>query len=232
VCGFPAAWNFLNRETERILDVGEEGLRFEPLLRDLFGAADLQKLHLQYPEHAKGPLADRHRNIRTWFHDRWYGRLGEGWPEFREAYRALARRIAKRHLSEDEIVYQRDPTLRVNVPGNRTGPFHTDAEYNHPTRSINFILAVTSMFESNTIVCESSPDARDFRHITMSPGDVFQFDGMQCMHGSLVNTTSVTRVSIDFRLLRVRDYDATTNERTLTSKIRFRVGEYYDQTST
>jgi ectoine hydroxylase-related dioxygenase (phytanoyl-CoA dioxygenase family) len=226
------ALNFLNPETERIVTIGDDVHRFDALIRALFGSDDLQKLHLQYPEHSNGALADRHTNIRTWFHNKYYERLRTGWPEFREAYGQLAARLAREHLSEGEIIYQHDPTLRVAVPGNTTGPFHTDAEYNHPVRSLNFILAITPMFESNTVVCESRPGARDLRHMTLTPGEVFQFNGMECLHGSLINTTGVTRVSLDFRLLRVRDYDPDTTECTLTSKVRFRVGEYYDRSTT
>ena len=91
------ALNFLNPETERIVTVGDDVRRFDALIRALFGSDDLQKLHLQYPEHSHGALADHHTNIRTWFHNKYYDRLRTGWPEFREAYGQLAARLAREH---------------------------------------------------------------------------------------------------------------------------------------
>src|SRR5882757_632394 len=108
--------SFLNPATERIIGFEPKDYDFPGLLRDLFKCDDLQKLHEVYPEESNFPLHDRFSNTRTWFHDRYYERLRAGWPELCDMYQTLVQLIAREFLGEKQIIFQKEPTLRVSVP--------------------------------------------------------------------------------------------------------------------
>jgi ectoine hydroxylase-related dioxygenase (phytanoyl-CoA dioxygenase family) len=131
---------------------------------------------------------------------------------------------------DEDIIYQKWPTFRVHLPNNlAVGAWHTDAEFNHPEGEINFILPITRMFESNTVITESEPGLRDFKQVELEPGELFVFNGNKCMHGNLPNKTGSTRISLDFRVLKKSDYSSEKNKSSITTNTKFVVGEYYER---
>jgi hypothetical protein len=111
-------------------------------------------------------------------------------------------------------------SLRVVLPSKHaTSKLHKDEDYvGHEAAEINFWIPVTHVHDSNTLQLESSPGAGDFRAVEMDYGDGLRFNGLQCMHYTLPNSTSSTRVSFDFRCIprsywrddfgrRIGDYD-------------------------
>lgn len=54
---------------------------------------------------------------------------------------------------------------------------------------------------ANSLYAESAPDRGDYAPFEASYGQVVQFWGAQCMHHTVPNTTTRTRVSFDFRVV-------------------------------
>ena len=106
------------------------------------------------------------------------------------------------------LLYQREPNFRCHLPG--TGHLlvhrHRDADYHHQPHEINYWLALTPTFGSNTLFCEGAPGRGDFRPFELKgPGAAMRFWGYQCEHYTVPNDTGATRVSIDFRVIPGRD---------------------------
>ena len=152
--------------------------------------------------------------------------MRSGWEEFFCVYRNFINNFVMKQIGEP-IICQKWPTFRVHLPNNlAVGAWHTDSEFNHPDGEINFLLPITRMFESNTIITESEPGLKDFKQIELEPGELFMFNGNKCTHGNLPNRTGFTRVSLDFRVLKKSDYKEN-NKTSITTGTKFKVGEYY-----
>jgi hypothetical protein len=205
--------------------------QFVALINELF-RHDLQLLH-QLSDTEYAFFAEPGKDSDTIFHQKFYNKLRSGWKEFVDTYELFIReRIAPIMGSKDGLIYQTWPTLRVHLPGNvAVGGWHRDRDYNHPPGEINFVVAITPMFESNAIVAERNPGALDFCHFTMAPGQLAMFDGNQCIHGNLPNTTGKTRVSFDFRVLPTECYNPDHQLTSLSTGNRFLVGHYYQHMS-
>ncbi|GMH65240.1 hypothetical protein TrST_g9535 [Triparma strigata] len=118
--------------------------------------------------------------------------------------------------SNPPTLFQRSPTFRAHMPGTdrANGHRHRDYTYKRQPTEINVWLPVTGpIFASNGLYAESVPDANDFQAFS-SEGDgmAILFWGNQLSHYSLPNTTDVSRISIDFRVIRgdlfIEDYIA------------------------
>jgi len=127
---------------------------------------------------------------------------------------------------------------------------HTDGEFGHPKNEINIILPLTKMFETNSIYYSSIPenshnrdntttqnpcsdvlDVYDYTNIVMDVHNFFVGNLNQCYHYNKINTTGVTRVSLDFRVLTVDAYAKYINSNKIhyseTFKNKFIIGDYY-----
>ncbi len=202
---------------------------FISLLQELFECNDLQYLHNLNSDKLSSfkPVGF---DSDTFFHSIFYEKMRSGWPEFINLYESLIRDFIAPCLGiKDKIVYQKWPTFRVHLPNDTAvGGWHCDSQYNHPPKEVNFILALTEMFESNTTIVESSPGKKDFHQVELKPGEIFQFNGNECMHGNLPNKTGLTRVSFDFRVLKFEDYSPNYSGVSLSKKNKFLIGEYYN----
>lgn len=97
---------------------------------------------------------------------------------------------------------------------------------------MNWWIPLTECYASNTLQLESSPDQGDFQPLNLQYGQLARFWGNQCLHGTLLNETPTTRVSLDFRVVCGVDYDkqAAIGLRADGSQ-RFQLGGYYKSTS-
>jgi hypothetical protein len=145
---------------------------------------------------------------------------------FIRTYRAFVRYLAEAAFRES-LVFQRLPTLRVQLPGNLSvGAFHRDAEYNHPKEEINVWVPLTPAERTASIWIEGSRGAGDHRPRDLRYGQYLLFDG-GLEHGNKVNAEGYTRVSFDFRIIPLRRYresDGVSHDQRMT----FRIGDYYD----
>ncbi|MES1921058.1 hypothetical protein MHBO_002656 [Bonamia ostreae] len=141
-------------------------------------------------------------------------------------------------FEETEFAVQKEPNFRVCFPDNtaigETGKeqsdkigLHKDSDYGHPTGEINFIVALTDIFDSNGLFFETFPKSNKFVPLKMGYGQFFQFYGNQCRHYNLLNVTKNTRVSLDFRVVPMSVYDEFNLEKSVHSGRKFVIGDYY-----
>ena len=216
---------------ERYFNYNNTRYQFVALISDLFGH-DLQLLH-ELLDTEYSFFSEPGKDSDTIFHRKFYDKMRSGWSEFVDTYaRFIRERIAPIIDAKDEIIYQTWPSFRVHLPGNvAVGGWHKDSDYNHPLGELNFVVAITPMFESNATIAERTPGALDFHHFTMKPGQIVMFDGNQCIHGNLPNTTGKTRVSFDFRVLPSACYNPDHDLTSLSKGNKFLIGHYYQRIS-
>mmetsp|Transcript_138110 Transcript_138110/g.440485 ORF Transcript_138110/g.440485 Transcript_138110/m.440485 type:complete len:433 (+) Transcript_138110:59-1357(+) len=128
-------------------------------------------------------------------------------PGFVETYHKFIRDVVRPHLEEDYVVFEHSPNLRVHAAGGRsiTGP-HRDLDHQHSPYEVNFWLPLVQTRASASMWAESAPGKGDFHPFEVDYGQVMRFYGNQCMHYTLDNETDTTRVSLDFRVVRFRDF--------------------------
>jgi len=201
---------------------------FISLIQSLFDVDDLSSLHQSTNERYKY-FDEVGADSATIFHKMFYDKMRSGWNEFIDAYESLISNEISTQYHE-EIIYQKWPTFRVHLPDNlAVAAWHTDSEFNHPEGEINYIIAISPMFESNTVITESEPNKKDFKQICLSPGEIFSFNGNKCLHGNLPNMTGNTRVSLDFRIITRSDYEKANKLNSMTTNTKFVIGEYYKE---
>lgn len=126
---------------------------------------------------------------------------------FRDTYHRFIRDFLRPQLSEDFVVFESTPNLRIHAAGSRalTAP-HKDEDHKHSRCELNFWLPLTAASGSASLWTESTPGRGDFHPFQAGYGEVVRFYGNQCLHFTRDNTTDTTRVSLDFRLVRFRDF--------------------------
>ena len=216
--------------SEIYFDYKLEDYNFTALFQKLFETKDLQKIHKNSNKDYDF-FAEPGKDSDTIFHKKFYDKMRTGWPEFLDLYKKFIKEvIIPKSGIKDPVIYQKWPSFRVHLPNNvAVGGWHKDSDYNHPVGEINFIVAITPMFESNTTISESTPGKMDFKQFTLNPGQVVMFDGNQCIHGNLPNKTGVTRISFDLRLLKKKDYNENHSLKSLSKGNKFLIGHYYEE---
>jgi len=126
---------------------------------------------------------------------------------FREVYHRFLRDFVRLHLGSEVVLFEDSPNLRVHCPdaGRMVGP-HIDADYGHSGCEINFWLPLTDSCDTATLWAESSPGRGDFHPFQTRNGQVVRFFGNQCLHFSRENLSGATRISFDFRVIRLCDF--------------------------
>ncbi len=209
----------------KIFKYNQSDYPFVEYISNLFDNHQLELLHTK--DKKEYSFFDKpSKDSDTIYHKIFYDKMRSGWEEFFCVYRNFINNFVMKQIGEP-IICQKWPTFRVHLPNNlAVGAWHTDSEFNHPDNEINFLLPITKMFESNTIITESEPGLKDFKQIELEPGELFMFNGNKCTHGNLPNRTGFTRVSLDFRVLKKSDYKEN-NKTSITTGTKFKVGEYY-----
>ena len=72
---------------------------------------------------------------------------------------------------------------------------------------MNIWIPVTPTYGSNTLYAESSPGANDFEPFVCQPGEAVKFWGNQCLHHTVPNTETATRISFDLRVIQKSKYN-------------------------
>lgn len=213
---------------------------FIKLLESLFDVDDLSEIHNLSNKISSNELFTNENDDMTFFHDKFYSKLNNGWKEFEETYLNFVKKVMIDIFAENSIIYQASPTFRVQLPDNiavggnkndrsdRYG-WHkdTDAEYAHPSFEKNFIIPLTNSKNTASVFIETYPNSDEFKSASMKVGEFFKFAGGECIHGNKKNVTGKSRVSIDFRVVLKDDYDAGYSESSKLKNKKFQVGGYY-----
>jgi len=200
---------------------------FDALVGDLYEFS-LHTLN-DSQDHSKGDLA---MDTDSQWHNIFYNKLREGWPEFISLYEEFIKNeIFSLFVEEDNLIYQKTPSFRVSQPeGKAIYVPHCDGDdlHKHPPGEINVFMPLTKAWGNNSMFLESLPGLGDYKPITGEFGDIFLFYGNRQRHFNKFNDTGQTRCSFDFRVIPPCNYDESYNKGSATMNSKFIVGEYYN----
>jgi hypothetical protein len=160
-------------------------------------------------------------------HTELHALLYEVGPVFHETYRRFLHEVV-RPLLGDDLVFQRIPNFRFQLPGNvAVRGFHRDREDGHQAAEINCWVPLTPVDETSAVWMETWEGAGNHAPAVVQPGELLVFDGSNLEHGNQVNASATTRVSFDFRVAR-RSVFLDSPDRSMYRDVSFRVGDYFD----
>ena len=210
------------KDTYQFLDVVESWFWNERILP----TSGLSGLHFEKTY----DLFERQNDQSTIWHECFYKKIRED-SSFDDIYTKFLINVIKPRFNE-EIVYQKIPTLRVHLPGNiSVGEFHKDKHYRdekwaEKVQELNYFMPLTKAYGTNTIWAETEEDLGDFQEIRADYGECVEWSATKLTHGNKQNITRNTRVSFDFRVIPKSRY-IESNHLTINTKIPFGIGGYY-----
>jgi len=170
------------------------------------------------------------KDSETEFHNKFYNKLRAGWEEIQTEYDNFIINEILPFLNLEDAMVQKFPTYRVMLPNNVAivvNHYDSDKLHKHPTGEINFVYALTDMFDTNTINVEKMPRLGEYEKIILKASECICFNGNKCLHNNEINKTDFTRISFDFRILPLNYYDKTNSCNSATVKTKFSEGGYY-----
>lgn len=205
-----------------------EKYNFREIVENYLGQISLTNAHREYNDY--NVLVKEGKDQKTTIHTLFYEKMDSD-PLFKTTYDMFVKEFIKPNFFPDsEIIFQRFPTFRAHYPQNlAVFEFHKDKDYNHNCKEVNFFLPMTDCFETNTIWIESEEDLGDYQPITCEYGEVVMFNGANLRHGNKLNSTEITRVSFDFRILDMQFYESNAVKTSKTKNMKFTIGEYFQE---
>lgn len=208
---------------------------FISLVSDLFQVNSLENLHTVQSKIANGSSIEWKDESSSEFHKIFYGRLSldkdNMWSEIVDVYDSFVRNEVSKRVP-GEFLVQKFPSFRVQLPNSRAiNKWHCDSDkdHGHPEGEINIQIPLTVMHDTSATWIESVPGMHDFKPMNMVPGQYTIFNGNKCIHGNKTNTTGLTRVSFDFRIIRKETLAAQNTRNSATLGVKFTVGGYYKE---
>ena len=142
------------RKHLKLLQFDKTKYNFVKVVTDLFNC-ELSKIHnwsnTKYDFFGPDMFG---KDSHTVYHQHFYKKLDSNWKEMNELYDNFVKNIILPYLNLNEALVQVYPTFRVQLPDNVAicvEHYDSDEKHNHPTGEINFIIALTDMFETNTV---------------------------------------------------------------------------------
>jgi hypothetical protein len=214
---------------------------FQTKLRAIFDNWDnpIEQLHNFFNNKTMEQLTIDN-DTKTIFHNKYYNSVH--YKELHTLYYQFVKEVVLPLFDCDDktFVVQKDPSFRICVPNNtaigfrpnRNDPqdkigLHCDGDYGHPTAEINFMLTFGKQYGNNSCYAESKPLQGDFAPIEMNYGEFVSFYGNQCRHYNKKNDTGETRISIDFRIMPISNYDPNYSVESLHGHRKFNIGGYF-----
>ena len=199
-------------------------------VRDLFGYP-LDEAHL-HQEEKYDLFTELGKDSHTVYHKKFYGKIDseEGWSSFVRKYHLLIEEVILPYLGLDEALVQIYPTYRVQLPNNVAvvvKHHDSDESHRHPYGEINFIYALTDMFDTNTVKVEKMPRSGEFESLEMKRMECISFNGNKSDHFNHINKTGKTRMSFDFRVLPLNYYNPDYEKQSVTTSQKYIEGGYY-----
>jgi len=217
-----------------IYKIDESKHAFLEYFKALYQCDNLQQLHL------KSQSAINNENlsdVETDLHKIFYKDIKNN-ATFKQLYCDLIKNIYDNLLPEEEVyIYQSFPSIRIQYFNSIVVPPHYDSDHlgNHPIGEQNFILPITKMYGTNRMFIESEPEQKDFQGIDLDYGDLLHFNGNKCTHYNEQNVEKDIRISLDFRIILLKDYKAYMNNTNVTYTnprddripVKMTIGGYY-----
>ena len=174
-------------------------------------------------------LLERKNDQSTEFHKGYYELIRT--PHVQDLYTKFIKNIVY-PLYNESIVYQAIPTFRIAFQNNiAVGEFHKDKNYRNiqwaeEVKEDNFFLPFTDAFDTNTIWVETEEDKGDYFPMECKLGEIIQWDGSNLTHGNKPNKTGKTRVSVDFRVIKLSNYKES-DQGSINTNTKFALASYY-----
>jgi perosamine synthetase len=198
----------------KILNYDINKHKFIEYFQELYNTTDLTRLHLLNDNYTKEGLCD----IETELHKIFYNDIKTK-DTFKQLYCNLIKDIhSELFVNEEYLIYQSFPSIRFQFINNICVPPHYDSDDigRHPIGEKNFLLPITDMHNSRRLIIESSPGKGDYNGIDLDYGQLFYFNGNKCTHYNEINIEDIIRISLDFRVITVSNYNKYINEGNIT----------------
>lgn len=193
---------------------------FRDIICKILEVEDLEKIH----ELESYDVLSRELDQSTKWHKKFY----ENNSEFIRIYLDFIQNVIKPIFNNEKLVYQKFPTFRVHLVNNLSvGEFHRDRDYGHSANEINFWLPFVDTYATNTIWVESQEGLGDFSPKSINYGEVYSFDGANLLHGNKINETEITRVSVDFRVVKYSEF-IPSHKTSINTNTKFDIGGYFN----
>jgi ectoine hydroxylase-related dioxygenase (phytanoyl-CoA dioxygenase family) len=200
---------------------------FIDIVQQVFNIKSLDQIHTILEQQLEIPT-DPSEDQKTIFHKKFYSLYENEDSEFLSIYKRFVRHIASNYFKNGNIIYQTKPTFRVQTPNNiAVAKWHKDKAYNHSANEINIFLPLTKAFDTNTIWVESEEDKADYSPMNAEIGEFYIWNGANLMHGNKENTTGVSRVSVDFRIIFEDNFAYSGTS--VTTKVPMKLGHYWSK---
>lgn len=216
---------------------------FASLIKKIFEFdSELNQLHKKYQ-------LDRltfENDQNSFLHRKYYD--SSQYQEVIKRYQRFVRNEVLPLFKEKSFAVQKEPNFRISMPhntaigkkvseenpietnkGKEKVGIHSDSMYGHPPGEINFIIGLTPVHGTNGLQFELKPNEGEFKSVEMDYGQFFQFYGNKCRHFNYVNDTEDTRISFDFRVIPMSQYDPNYTSESVHSKRKFLIGDYFEQ---
>lgn len=147
-------------------------------------------------------------DIETDLHKKFYKYIKEN-DDFKHIYCSFIQEIYKYFFpTEQFIIYQSFPSIRLQYPNNIAVPPHCDSDNIgcHPNGEKNFLIPITKMENTTTLYIEKTPGSDEYISFNMDYGNILYFNGNKCIHYNKKNEENYVRVSFDFRVITSSDY--------------------------
>ena len=197
---------------------------FRHEIEKMFGTDQLERIH--EIEDCDFGILDMETDQTTYLHKKFYEKVEE--TNFLNDYKKFLKDVILPHFNED-LLYQKIPTFRIQVPDNiSVAEFHNDKSYSHSPDEVNIFLPITEAKETYTIWSESQENLGDYSPMNAEYGEYYIWDGANLKHGNKINESNISRFSVDFRVLPYSKYDENNMQETITTKIKLKLGSYFD----
>ena len=191
--------------------------KFKEFFEELYLESNLNKLHLN-TNYSNDLLGQNLSDTDTILHKIFYNKIKTN-NTFKQLYCELIADIYEYFFPDEEVyIFQSYPSIRIQFYDNIVVPPHYDSDNlgKHPIGEKNFILPITNMYGTNTVYIESEPGKKDFQPLEAKYGDLLYFNGNTCTHYNLKNKEDDIRISLDFRIILLKDYLKYLSEYNIT----------------
>ena len=196
----------------KIFSYNTSNNKFLEYFQELYDEKQLDMLHLKSSDYnmAKDIVKMGYLNDRdTDLHQIFYNDIKTN-DTFKVLYCKFIREIHNTFFPDEKyIIYQSYPSVRFQFMESKTVPPHKDSDSlsNHPIGEKNFLIPITKMKDTNSVYIESEPDKKDFQSVELNYGEMFFFNGNTCTHYNEANKENKLRISLDFRVMLINDYN-------------------------
>ena len=103
--------------------------------------------------------------------------------------------------------------------------------FGHPEEEINFVYAITDMYDTNSIYYEPLPNSNikleKFNNLKLKHGEIWYGQLNKCLHYNKINRTNKTRISLDFRVIPYSNFKKNNKNKSIAFNKKFIVVDYY-----